>query len=499
MKRRAFLGSLMGAFLAACTSDGSERSDVPDASAGAADNGATTSAPPSTPTTAAAPEPQPLPEVDALDTEPVDLPAEPFTLGVASGDPDATSVILWTRVLGAGLPSIVPMVWEVSVDESFSTLVATGRAEATTEHAHTVRAIASGLRSGTTFFYRFRAGAIASPVGRAKVLPALGDGQNTPLRLGVSSCQRLGDGGYAAHDGIAASNLDLMIWLGDYIYGRANTVDEYRDLYAEHRSDPLLQAAHASCAWSATWDDHEVANDYNNSVDQARFAAAAKAWWEHMPTRLPPPDPETGAFDLYRTIDLGDHGRLLLTDVRQHADGATLLGPDQEDWLASQLDHDGTWTLVGSPVLVSGLLLPVADNPLFYTYDGYPNDRARLAARVASIPGTVFLSGDLHTSMSLLMSADPADNTAKPVATELMAPAISSAFPEDLAGAAPLLGLVNPHLQGIDPRNGFLRLTLSADRALVENIFYEDTTDPSSVAPAPPMAIIPTAPGLAPA
>ncbi|MDP9464900.1 MAG: PhoD-like phosphatase N-terminal domain-containing protein, partial [Actinomycetota bacterium] len=71
---------------------------------------------------------------------PVEFSADPFTLGVASGDPDATSVVLWTRLApdplnGGGMPDDdIEVVWELAADESFEDLLASGTHTATVEH-----------------------------------------------------------------------------------------------------------------------------------------------------------------------------------------------------------------------------------------------------------------------------------------------------------------------------------------------------------------------------
>src|SRR5690606_9925061 len=106
-----------------------------------------------------------------------ELPGPPFTLGVASGDPDETSVVLWTRLApeptgGGGMPDEdVDVLWELAADEGFAEVVASGTAVASPEHGHSVHVVADGLEPGTWYWYRFRVGEHTSPVGRTRTAP----------------------------------------------------------------------------------------------------------------------------------------------------------------------------------------------------------------------------------------------------------------------------------------------------------------------------------------
>ena len=163
-----------------------------------------------------------------------------------------------------------------------------------------------GLEPDRWYFYRFAAGDAASATGRTRTFPAP-DAMVARLRLAYASCQRWEHGYYSAYRHMRAEELDLVLFLGDYIYEYPNagqavrkpsgnwvlTLDDYRQRYALHKSDADLQAMHAACPWLVTWDDHEVQNDYAGVspgysgppvVDfAARRAAAYQAFYEHMP------------------------------------------------------------------------------------------------------------------------------------------------------------------------------------------------------------------------
>jgi alkaline phosphatase D len=421
-----------------------------------------------------------------------------FALGVASGDPDSTSVALWTRLVGE-LPDALDLVWEMAYDDSFAQLAATGSTPISIGFAHSAHVVAEALPPGSEFFYRFKVGSQISPVGRTRTMAAVGSAPSS-LRLAVSSCQLMETGNWAAHDDIARADVDLVIWLGDFIYGgggssqlegRAHqgptpvSLGAYRDRYAQYRRDPALQASSAAHPWVATWDDNEVENDYGSGVDPDRRQAAYQAWWEHMPTRLSAPG--SSGFDVYRSIDAGTLCRIDLLDVRQYADGSTLLGDAQRQWLTQALDHDATWTIVGSPVLLSGLLVPIDSllpegqtTLLPYSWDGYPEERAWLAGELAKRPNRICVSGDLHVAAVLEVTADPADRTLTAVATELMAPPISSTFPDQYAAALPFLPLANSHIGYLDNIQGWMLVDVQPGRVMAEFRSVVDIGDPAS-------------------
>ncbi len=489
MQRRAFLSAVVATFLSACSRGGGQgAAPTTDPSTSPPTPDPTTSAPTtSAPTTRrpATSDATPTPEVETLAAPPADLPGDAFLLGIASGEPDDRSVVVWTRLTGAEAQTVT-MVWEVATSSGFEHIVATGFVEAAAAHAHSVRVIVPGLEPATRYWYRFRAGDLVSATGRTRTMPSIGD--TSPVALGISSCQNRESGAYAAHRDLAAADVDAVLWLGDYIYGEHRDLAEYRDAYASHRSDPALLACHAAHPWFVLIDDHEVSNDFDASVDPARRAAALQAWWEHQPTRLPPPD-EQGHLRIHRSFDLGGSARLIGLDVRQYADGSHLLGDDQWAAVDAALLHSSARTLVASPVLMSGIRDLDGEPLLPYSIDAYPEERARMARALASAPDPLIVSGDLHTTLVADFSADPLDPGAPVVAVEIMAPAISSAFPEQYASLAPFLPLVNRQLREVEIANGWLRLDLDPESVAAEFHLVDDVADPRSPVTVRPVAL----------
>ena len=335
--------------------------------------------------------------------------SDPFTLGVASGDPLPTSVILWTRLapdplaVGGGMPDQpVDVAWTVATDEAMTTTVASGTATAEAAHAHTVHVDAGGLDPGTEYYYQFEAGGRSSRVGRTKTAPESGVSVDE-FRFAFASCQWWEQGYFTAHRYMARDELDLIVHLGDYVYeypvpangGVRNgsvpqryreemvTVDEYRLRYGLYKSDPDLRAAHASAPWLITRDDHEVDNNWADEMAQdpdkqaveeflKRRAAAFQAYYEHMPFRTAQ-KPDGPDQKLYRNYTFGDLVEFNVLDTRQYrsdqacndgftvvdcnerfAEDRTILGETQRSWLLDNLaSSTATWDVLANQLPIA--------------------------------------------------------------------------------------------------------------------------------------------------
>ncbi|WP_208029461.1 alkaline phosphatase D family protein [Rhabdothermincola sediminis] len=426
----------------------------------------------------------------------VTLPDDPFTLGVASGDPDPGGFVIWTRLApaptsGGGMPGVdLPVTWEVATDPSFATIVASGVSVAVVALAHSVHVEVSGLPPDAWFHYRFRAGGWTSPVGRARTAPA--PGVRAPLRFGVASCQRYVDGYYTAHRALSTEGCDLVVHLGDYIYEgggsgpvrshgspEATTLAGYRNRYGLYKSDPDLQAAHAMCPWLVVWDDHEVDNDYAgvhsaDGVPEGEFlsrrAQAYQAWYEHLPVRLRVPAGPNVV--IHRSIRWGGLARFHLLDTRQHRDpqpcggglsspcgdwddeGRTLLGPSQEAWLLDALgSREAVWEVLANQVVFAPMPIGTARN--MDQWDGYPAARQRLWSVLRDVPNPVVVTGDIHLGALAKLHRELEDPSTPPVGVELVGPPISSRFTaappavvEAVVGALPWFEHVNASDRG---------------------------------------------------
>ncbi len=410
---------------------------------------------------------------------PVELASDPFTLGVASGDPDPSSVVLWTRLAidplhGGGMPADdIAVEWQTSSSESFATVAASGTAMATAANGHSVHAVVP-LEQGT-WYYRFLVGSFTSPTGTTRPAPPA-DAAVATAKFAAASCQNYSDGEYAAHRDIAEQHPDFVLWLGDYIYEEAGspadgdtsarvhlgpeptTVEEYRNRYARYKTDPHLQAAHAVCPWFVIWDDHEVENNYAGLVpqdqgDAATFAtrrfAAYRAWWEHQPVRLDPPVAVDQEYRIYRDVHWGGLINLALLDGRQYrSDQAcgdvtlnlepacpettdptrTMLGDAQEQWLYDILGSStAVWKVIGNQVVFADSTFNSA--VLNYDqWDGYPVQRKRILDYLgsAAVGNVVVVTGDIHLAAVAQLRAG-GRGTGTPVGVEFVTTSISSA------------------------------------------------------------------------
>ncbi len=340
-------------------------------------------------------------------------PGNPFTLGVASGDPLPTSVVLWTRLApdplnGGGMPDRpVPVLWQVARDERFRRVERRGLALARPQTAHSVHIDVKGLDPGRDYFYRFFALGEISPVGRTRTAPRNG-ADVAALSFGVVNCQDWQNGRFPAYAGLAAEDLDVVLHVGDYIYegdpqpgairqhttpeqpglNQLRTLADYRNRHAQYKTDPALQAAHAAFPFVVTWDDHEVENNYANDIDEvddsgdsrqdpatfrAQRAAAYQAYWEHMPIRA---SYTIGSADflIYRRFDYGDLARVNVLDTRQYRTdqpcgvpsdlgpvfcgtsnaAGTLTGETQEQWLRDGLaDTTALWNVLAQQTILA--------------------------------------------------------------------------------------------------------------------------------------------------
>ncbi len=461
-----------------------------------------------------------------------DLSGDPFTLGVASGDPLPDGVVLWTRLapeplapdgLGGMPDEEVDVRWEVAGDEGFADVVRSGVAVAAPDHAHAVHVDVDGLEPGTDYHYRFTLGDVVSPVARTRTLPS-----GSPERFGVAvvNCQWFETGSYAAYRHLLGEEgIDLVVHLGDYIYeyagagegaGPRSTVPthdlqsltDFRLRYACYRLDEDLRSAHARFPFVLTWDDHEVANNYSGDslrsapdvqdAARERKAAAYRAWWEHLPVRVGPPS--GSAMEVHQHVDVGDLARLYLLDQRQYSDlppcrdgdpaaedfgdcdergdDRTLLGADQEAWFAEACaGSTATWNLIGNPVVLAGVDGGNAsDGSKYYldTWDGYPTARHRLIEQLAAVDNPVVLTGDYHAGMVLDVQERPFDEASSIVAPEFMAPPISSPlFPADVSARTPQL-----HQQ--HNGHGYLAVDVTPAEVTVRFRLLADVSDAAS-------------------
>lgn len=407
--------------------------------------------------------------------------SDPFSLGVASGDPAVDGAVIWTRLAPDPLDpdglggEAYEVRWRVARDAAFRDVVRQGRAQASPERAHTVHVELHGLEPDRPYWYRFDAGGAQSRVGRLYTIPEPGRTKDR-LKLAWASCQHFEQGWFSAYQDMVAWDPRLILHLGDYIYESSwgvqtrrhptpepFSVEEYRLQHAVYKLDPDLQKAHAHASWAFIWDDHEVENDYADLVPEnpaetgqfaARRAAAYRAYFEHMPIarRSLPIGP---SLRLYQNLIYGDLAQFLMLDTRQHRapracvteqrwrsgvvdcpelnlPDRTMLGSEQEFWFNSNLGSGGArWKAVVQPTLFSNVVQTNAQNqPGAFNdgWSGYPSARQKILNRIGErrTPDVVFLGGDVHSFWAADVKADFARADSPVIASEFVGTSITA-------------------------------------------------------------------------
>ncbi|MEU0739213.1 alkaline phosphatase D family protein [Streptomyces sp. NPDC006134] len=452
---------------------------------------------------------------------------DPFTLGVASGDPLPDSVLLWTRLAPApyqpdgGLPAQrVTVTWELALDERFRRVVRRGRATAHPEFDHTVHVEVGHLAPAHVYYYRFRAGSWVSPAGRTRTAPARGSRAGAGLSFGLVSCQKYDEGYYTAYKHLAEEDVDVVFHLGDYLYEYAVnsaggsrvyptgtlpaefnretvTLEDYRLRYALYKSDPDLRAAHAAHPFVVTWDDHETENNYaddtpENSVPPEEFllrrAAAYRAYWENMPLRRPQL-PEGPDLKLYRRLHWGRLAQFDVLDTRQYrsnqayGDGWQYSGPESEDpsrtltgdaqerWLINGWHRsDAVWNVVPQQVTFSrrynSTTLP--SKVSMDSWDGYPASRERVlaGAQAAGVENLMVLTGDVHVHYAFDIKRDFSDPGSKTIGTEIVTTSVTSGRDgAEKPSNWDTLMTANPHMRFFNGRRGYVTVSLGRELA----------------------------------
>ena len=451
---------------------------------------------------------------------------DPFTLGVASGDPTDDSIVLWTRlapepanpdVLGH---SFVPVRWRVATDSRMRHVVARGTAVAAPQLAHSVHVEVNGLQPGRDYFYQFDARSEESRVGHFRTAPREHE-MLRETRFAFVTCQDWPSGYYIAYRDMLQNDLDLVFHLGDYTYeyaiegttGRGIVVPEgfgaetrdlrtYRLRHTLHKLDPDLQAAHAKFPFAVIWDDHEVANDYSGLAPEfaspspeftARRAAAYQAWYEHMPVRLKVALNPRPGLQIYRRLRYGALAEFTMLDDRQYrsdnpcGDGESLrcdaalngrytfLGREQEQWVAKGFGRSSArWNIVAQQLLIAQLEHTTIRDNWFWNdaWDGYPRARQRLLEDVAGsrLQNPVFLTGDWHSTFVNDLKLDFNNPASRTIATEFVTPAITTGG--DGTPYGPYYGPMipfNPHIKYYEgDRRGYFKATLTPQRMRVD-------------------------------
>ena len=408
-----------------------------------------------------------------------------FAEGIASGDPAARSITLWTRVADAEGTGTVEV--QVARDHGFRKVVARDFIKANASTGHYAKARVAGLRPYEEYYYRFATRDEQSPIGRFRT--ALPPDSNQPVRFAFFSCQDFTFGYFNAHALLAKEDLDFVVCLGDYIYaedyypvgptggvrddpvGTAETLDQYRAKYAAYRTDPNLRRVHARFPMINIWDDHEVQDNYAGAAgptggldpslhySDARKRAGYQAFFESLPTY----GAKRGSTRIYRAARFGRNVDLVLCDSRMYRDdqpcGDPVVGPScpeleqprkylgrqQMKFVKKRLASSGAaWKVVANQLMIMRTYFPGGDIINFDSWMGYPTERKELVGHIKSkkIKDVVFVTGDIHTFVAGDVRLNDDDKRA--LATEFVGGSISAPGLGEGGGGV---------LPGADPNN----------------------------------------------
>lgn len=460
------------------------------------------------------------------------LPEDLFTLGVASGDPWPDSVVLWTRLAAdpvaldglGGMPQRrIPVQWEVATDDRFARVVRRGTAVADPSWAHSVHVEPSGLEPDREYWYRFRVGQRYSPVGRTRTAPAPG-ARLASLDFAYTSCQNYPAGHFTALSHIAAENLDLVCHLGDYIYegsgasaiGRSHlpaaeifSLADYRVRHGQYKTDPDLQAAHASAPWITIPDDHEVENNYGADLSQPdtepdqdpavflqRRAAAYKAMYEHLPYRRAsmPAGPD---MQLYRRFRYGTLAEFSMLDNRQYRSrqagqdarwdpARSYLGAAQETWLLDGLGaSSATWQVIGNQAVIVDTDTKAGPGESYSTdnWQGYAAARQRFfqGAVDRGVDNLVVITGDAHRNTAADMLLDFRDPASRTIGAEFLGTSVTSGGDGvDLDNSGRVRLAENPHIKFMNVQRGYQRVHLTPQQWQLDYLVLPYVTAPGA-------------------
>lgn len=457
----------------------------------------------------------------------LDTALAPFYHGVASGDPTASAVIIWTRVTDNTITGSIPVSWRMATDTAFTDVVKSGTVQARPSADYTVKVNVTGLQSNKYYYYQFTALSTYSLTGRTRTLPT---GTNVDsIRFGVVSCSNYQSGYFNAYEALANRNdVDVILHLGDYIYeyGTGGSdynpalnrphepiheiviLPDYRARHSQYKLDPQLRKLHQQYPFICIWDDHETANDsYKDGAENHQPAteglwadrklAGQTAYFNWMPIRKPAT--LTDPTRIYRKFNFGKLIDLYMLDTRLqdrqqqlefnnpaiNDTGRTILGATQRNWLFDGINASTrTWQVLGQQVMVAPINVfgvPVNKDQ----WDGYPAERTKLYNNFMQNVNKNFvvLTGDIHSTFAndLPLSNYVWSTGANSAGVEFVTTSITSSNPFTFGEG--LAQLLNLHAKEIDfTHRGFMIVDFNKNRAQSDWYYVNTITsvNPSS-------------------
>lgn len=357
----------------------------------------------------------------------------PFVLGVASGDPTESHVVLWTYVEGISPGTSKIITVEVSHQSNFASIAYTANLSVDSSTSYTIKFDAGPLNSGTYYYYRFHDNeGNYSVTGRTKTAPV---GSVSALRFAIMSCSSIYSGFFNAFARIGERNdIDAVIHLGDYIYDFVDedeeirvpnpypqpplSLNDFRTRHAYYLLDPDLRYARQMHPFIMVWDNHDMAGNEAN-----QYRGSLQSFHEWTPVRTPQPF----QWDIiYRSFDFGELATLVMTDFETFNgldsinSSPSAWGDVQRNWIKYKISSsNATWKLLGNQKMMgrwSSVGLPdwlnVPGNGIYFdpsSWDGHVAERLDFFDFLAtqSINNVMVLSGDAHITLYTDLTTDP--------------------------------------------------------------------------------------------
>ncbi len=406
----------------------------------------------------------------------------PFCYGVASGDPSASSVVIWTATEPSAQWHGATVSWQVGTDSLLTNVVQNGTAVLDSARGFTIKHEVNQLQPNTRYFFSFSVNGNTSATGITQTAP---DAASSKLSFALVSCSSLFSGYFNGYRQIAAmKNLSAVIHVGDYIYDFVdpderiripqpepanpanNVVEDWRNRHRLYLLDPDLREARRVLPWIQTWDNHDV---LRNNPD-----ASSKAFREFIPFKEDPSD----TLKIWRTIRYGNLLDIMMLDINVEArkdsfpsGNKTVMTNAQFNWLKNELKNSSaTWKFIGSEKLFSpwnlqGVSLP--GGGLGNTWNGFSESRDSLLAHIKQndIKNTVVLSGDLHMNLWSDLAIDPLNAQLYDGATgngglgiEVMGTSISRGNVDESGISTALKSFLHSNSLALNPQQQYINL-----------------------------------------
>lgn len=354
-----------------------------------------------------------------------------FVMGVASGDVTETTAVLWTQHDTARELELVVYLMQGSeyLEEVVATLVQV-------DAGGFVHVRVNGLSAGARYRYAFfeLEGAqrkARSQIGRFRA--ALAADATEIVTFGACACTNNGRSMDVLSQAGARTDLDCFLLLGDTTYNdSATTLAQYRSKWRQNFSTAGYRSLRGSTSLIATWDDHEVTNDWNpETLSQSRVAIATQTFFEHLPLARS----ENAPNQIWRKLRWGKTVEFFVLDCRgerkpstRSAANAQYISRAQMDWLKTGLET--------SPARFKVIMnsVPISDFPGLFDllkrdrWEGYPAQRDEILRHVEqrNIRGVLWVAGDFHLASVGRASASGVGSNALEV---LAGPGAQSANP----------------------------------------------------------------------